>query len=128
MPTDYSLFSTSRFLVQQSMYRTSKCSWVRTASPQMTLAKRLLANWHRILCSKVRVYDFTRRKVFRTSRAMPVSHAKEKCAQLLVYWYLAERGNQRHCPTRPVPHVSILRIDLVFNLKITCSLIYNMIK
>jgi hypothetical protein len=126
MHTDYSLFSTSRFLVQQSTYRTSKCSSVRTTSPQMTLAKRLLANWHRILCGKV--YDFTRRKVFRTSRAMPVSHAKEKCAQLLVYWYLAERGNQIYCPTRPVPHVSILRIDLVFNIKITCSLIYNMIK
>ena len=91
----------------------------------MTLAKRLLANWHRILCGQV--YDFTRRKVFRTSRAMPVSHAKEKCAQLLVSWYLAERGNQGHCPMRPVPHVSILRIDLVFNLKIMRSLIHNMI-
>lgn len=125
MHTDYSLLSTSRFLVQQSMYRTSNCSWVRTTSPQMTLAKRLLANRHRILCGKV--YDFTRRKVFRTSRATPVSHAKEKCAQLLVYWYLAERGNQKHCPTRTVPHVSILRIDLVFNLKIMCSSTHNMI-
>jgi len=125
MHNDYSLFSTSRLLVQQTIYRASKCSWVRTTSPQMTVAKRLLAYRHRILCGKV--YDFTRRKVLRTSRAMPVSHAKEKCAQLLVYWYLAERGNQRHCPTRPVPHVSFLRIDLVFNLKIMCSLIYNMI-
>ena len=87
--------------------------------------QRLLAIRHHTLCGKI--YNFTRRKVFRASRAMPVSHAKEKCAQLLVYWYLAERGNQRHCPRRPVPHVSILRIDLVFNLKIMCSLIYNMI-
>jgi hypothetical protein len=71
----------------------------------MALAKRLAANLHRILYGE---YNFTRKKVFGASRAMPVSHAIEKCAQLLLYWYLAERGIQRHCPIRTDAHVSIV--------------------